>query len=393
MLVTLFRESNLVAIFFFLFLSACVIKIIMAQNSKHPKDDSTLKDFHYKFDDDGKLQEIDDNGDFTGEGFKFDFYDTHSKNQRRYEAIGEILNEEVYDLLVSRGNLEKVMVGSSKKQSFIFCSPDVQQKSKIVVMIHGAGVVRAGQWARRLIINEDLNKGTMLPYINHIHKRGWGVVVMNTNHNSDEKDREIPGSGSPEEHADTVWSEIIKDCKAEQIVVIAHSYGGVVTMSLAGSEVSSNDFKNRVVGVFLTDSVHYRGLSGQKDVDEKLKIIGKNYVTSDKEVGTLLMEAKNDVPLYAAGHTKHEWTSWSCMQKIFDDMDRVFEYQDNSAATGDGQVGDDSEDLKNVENVEESDDRLEKSDLKMDTSDSTDKNVIENQTRENSETTIHSEEL
>ena len=53
-------------------------------------------------------------------------------------------------------------------------------------------------------------------------------------------------------------------------------------MSLAGSEVSSNDFKNRVVGVFLTDSVHYRGLSGQKDVDEQLKIIGKNYVTSDK---------------------------------------------------------------------------------------------------------------
>ena len=47
-----------------------------------------------------------------------------------------------------------LQVGSSKKQSFIFCSPDVQQKSKIVVMIHGAGVVRAGQWARRLIINE-----------------------------------------------------------------------------------------------------------------------------------------------------------------------------------------------------------------------------------------------
>ena len=65
----------------------------------------------------GKLQEIDDNGDFTGEGFKFDFYDTHSKNQRRYEAIGEILNEEVYDLLVSRGNLEKVMVGRQPKKS------------------------------------------------------------------------------------------------------------------------------------------------------------------------------------------------------------------------------------------------------------------------------------
>ena len=78
-------------------------------------------------------------------------------------------------------------------------------------------------------------------------------------------------------------------------MVIAHSYGGVVTMSLAGSEVSSNDFKNRVVGVFLTDSVHYRGLSGQKDVDEKLKIIGKNYVTSDKVLDCIRVAFKSQV--------------------------------------------------------------------------------------------------
>ena len=38
---------------------------------------------------------------------------------------------------------------------------------------------------------------------------------------------------------------------AQHIVIIAHSYGGVVTMSLA----SSRDMR-RLAGVFLTDSVH-----------------------------------------------------------------------------------------------------------------------------------------
>lgn len=36
---------------------------------------------------------------------------------------------------------------------------------KLLVLIHGNGVVRAGQWARRLIINEDLDSGTQIPYI------------------------------------------------------------------------------------------------------------------------------------------------------------------------------------------------------------------------------------
>ncbi|XDV20269.1 hypothetical protein PO909_025620 [Leuciscus waleckii] len=35
-----------------------------------------------------------------------------------------------------------------------------------MVLIQGSGVVRAGQWARRLIINEDLNSGTQIPFIN-----------------------------------------------------------------------------------------------------------------------------------------------------------------------------------------------------------------------------------
>lgn len=50
--------------------------------------------------------------------------------------------------------------------SFIYLSPDaLSNPSKLLVLIQGNGVVRAGQWARRLIINQDLKSGTQIPFI------------------------------------------------------------------------------------------------------------------------------------------------------------------------------------------------------------------------------------
>lgn len=50
--------------------------------------------------------------------------------------------------------------------SFIYLSSDaLSNPSKLLVLIQGSGVVRAGQWARRLIINQDLDSGTQIPFI------------------------------------------------------------------------------------------------------------------------------------------------------------------------------------------------------------------------------------
>ena len=65
---------------------------------------------------------------------------------------------------------------------------------------------------------------------------------------------------------------------AQHIVIIARSFGGVLTMSLASS---SN--MRRLAGVLLTDSVHY-SLSGDEDMDKMLVRIGKNYVTSEEVI-------------------------------------------------------------------------------------------------------------
>lgn len=62
--------------------------------------------------------------------------------------------------------LFQIDASESEPKSFIFMSEDAMTNpDKLIVLIHGSGVVRAGQWARRLIINEDLDSGTQIPYI------------------------------------------------------------------------------------------------------------------------------------------------------------------------------------------------------------------------------------
>ena len=85
----------------------------------------------------------------------------------------------------------------------------------------------------------------------------------------------IPGSESPEQHAATVWSELVTSCQAERVIIIAHSYGGVVTQSLASHPELGPQVRARVAAVLFTDSVHYgaaKWLGG----------VAKNYVTSDE---------------------------------------------------------------------------------------------------------------
>lgn len=75
------------------------------------------------------------------------------------------MDQEVYSLLETQGGLERLEVGSEEPKSFIFCSPEIRNKKRVVILIHGSGVVRAGQWARRLIINEVRNAGTTVEKI------------------------------------------------------------------------------------------------------------------------------------------------------------------------------------------------------------------------------------
>ncbi|XP_013789047.1 protein FAM172A-like, partial [Limulus polyphemus] len=225
------------------------------ETEEHP---STIEMFGYSFNEHGLLRHIE-----TGEPFKFQAKENdHDYNQRRYEALGELITEHVYQLLLSEGKLKKKSIPVRKSyfliHTFIFLSEDALTNSdRLVVFIHGSGVVRAGQWARKLIINDGINSGTQLPFIKRAHGLGYGVVVLNTNDNTrivDGKKVFIRGSESPEKHAKYVWKEVIQKSAARHIAVVAHSYGGVVLMDLV--KKFEKFFHDRVFAVALTDSVH-----------------------------------------------------------------------------------------------------------------------------------------
>ena len=57
---------------------------------------------------------------------------------------------------------------------------------------------------------------------------------MNPNLN-DIAGKSIEGSEEPEEHGKTVWQTMVTPAKASKVVVVAHSYGGVVAMHLAST--------------------------------------------------------------------------------------------------------------------------------------------------------------
>ncbi|XP_055742006.1 cotranscriptional regulator FAM172A homolog isoform X8 [Salvelinus fontinalis] len=265
----------------------------------------TLEEFEYAFNEQGRLRHT-----TTGEAYVFNAReDLHRWNQKRYEALGEIITRYVYQLLETKCNLTKEIVPvdatEEEPKSFIYLSADAMSNpAKLLVLIQGCGVVRAGQWARRLIINQDLDSGTQIPFITRAQEEGYSVMVLNPNENhleverpakptpllspeaSDEPaekrerkdDREskkkrdfyekyrnpqkeseteqipIRENGSPEEHVLYVWDHFVSKAAARNVFVVAHSYGGLSLVELMIQREAQ--VKNRVCAVAMTDSIH-----------------------------------------------------------------------------------------------------------------------------------------
>lgn len=210
----------------------------------------------------GQLRQINpkDNS-ITDVPFEFNVSEDHNKNQERYEALGEIITEHVYQMLVDIG-LHKIYVPSpeSDTSSFVFGTKEnFEGSKKLLILIHGSGVVRAGQWSRSLIINHSTDHGTQIPYIKKAVALGYDVLITNTNHNYrtvDEKRVALTGSENPEAHMKTVWKQLIAPVfdTIGSFGIVAHSFGGIVTFTLADEYPEA--FLSKCFAVAFTDSVH-----------------------------------------------------------------------------------------------------------------------------------------
>lgn len=73
---------------------------------------------------------------------------------------------------------------TAERCSFVFVSSNFYTSENLIILINGSGVVKAGQWARSLIINDSLETGSQLPYIRRCLEMKWAVLIMNTNQNN-----------------------------------------------------------------------------------------------------------------------------------------------------------------------------------------------------------------
>lgn len=289
---------------------------------------STLTEFGYAFNQEGELRDIN-----TGGRFVFHVKpDDRAFNQAHYEAIGEVIDDEVFKLLERECKLKRIEIpvdaAPTDPRGFFFASENAWTNDRLMLLIHGSGVVKAGQWSRRLIINENLESGTQIPYIKRAMVEGYGVVVLNTNQNKAKNGQRstsfIKGSEDAQSHALYVWDHFIERAKAQLIAIVAHSAGGYVTVRMAVDR--PNQFSNRVFAVAFTDSVHFS--APYSPVWQHLVKVSRNWVSSNKPLDTSFNGKVDEIKCVSAGTTVHEVTSHSAIDSIFKFLEqRLAEFQ------------------------------------------------------------------
>jgi len=196
----------------------------------------------------------------TDAGFEF-------QGDDHYGCLAEAVADYVALLLEDEAGLEPLWLplGTDSGEGCpVFVSSSFDTADRLLVIIQGAGRVRAGVWGCALCINKDLEWGTVLPYLRRASAEGYGILILNPNHNKCEG-RAISGSETPDRHVAYVWENIVSArCRAARIDVIAHSAGGHALLSCLsrsatsvamGDQLPATSRLNRIV---FTDSYHTR---------------------------------------------------------------------------------------------------------------------------------------
>jgi len=104
------------------------------------------------------------------------------------EVMKESLGFEIVPLLIAPDFTDTEGTGNwqdtTAATTSILASPGWTSAKKILIMIHNASGSHIGIWSRSLCLEQGLNAGTMLPYIEKAVAAGYAVLVLRPNTNS-----------------------------------------------------------------------------------------------------------------------------------------------------------------------------------------------------------------
>lgn len=255
-------------------------------------------------------------------------------DQEEYELVGTYVQHYVENYLITKYHLTKLYVPNNKNSDFskrdneqaqckILITQDFFVNPKCLILIQGSGSVKLGQWARSVCINENLNLGSMGPYIEKAKTNNLSVIILNPNERYDFFNHEklIKEFDTMQNHCLYVYKNIIKINKnIKEIYIVAHSMGGECAIELLIN--NKEDLLNRKIKkIAFTDSAHeYEYFKLGNDGLKIFWKISRDYITSTKPVGTFL-KSHNDttkgVNLFSSGHNRHEYTSGFAISEIF----------------------------------------------------------------------------
>ena len=254
--------------------------------------------------------------------------------QLEYELVGCYVEKYIEHFLIHTFNLTTLYVPNNNSTDFtkrdenqaqckILTTNDFPINPKCLIIIQGAGPVRLGQWARSICINDNLNLGSMIPYVEKAIQNKFSVIILNPNERKDFLDdtKTIEEFSDHEKHSVYVYNNIIKKNKnIKEIYILAHSVGGDCTLEILFN--NEEDLLNgRIKKIAFTDSVHgneYEKL-GKKGVNIFRKI-SRNFICSDKPAGEFILKynnSKTGIDCYSSGNRKHEYTSGCAIEEVF----------------------------------------------------------------------------
>ncbi|XP_069493361.1 putative protein ARB2BP [Ambystoma mexicanum] len=314
-----------------------------------PESSKILKDFKYHFNEHGELRHLDTNEEFAYNSYKGDY----KRNHKRYQVLGQIITQYVYELLDKACNLQKIYFPidahpNEPLSCFYLSEEALINPSSLIVLLQDQGVIRAGQWGQKAIIHHSLEKGTQIPFIQRALEEYGGVIVLNPNDNfiamkteeecvikkeeslsetnpanasfEIEEPPEIAkrGSSTPEEHTRYVWDFFISKSAATNVAFIAHGYGGLAFVDLLLQR--KLEIMAKVFAVAFIDSLHHVQHQARENPEVQSWILkhARGWIASslplDRSTGSLM---KLDCPTVSAGTENHELTPSLSLNSIF----------------------------------------------------------------------------
>jgi hypothetical protein len=130
----------------------------------------------------------------------------------------------------------------SHPQADIYISKDfLENNGKLLCLVQGTGKVKAGYlthllriWSRAVCINDNINNGSVLPFLELAEKYKMAVIIFNPNERRDPRTgKEIQEFSTMEKHCIYVWENVVeKFSKAKEIYFVSHSMGGFCTIEI-----------------------------------------------------------------------------------------------------------------------------------------------------------------